>query len=964
MLEHAGRHPDESFLSPCVFPPGAVIITKGQLVPAVYILVEGGLEVIDAADGLADAPVITTLGPPTVVGEIGRTAGGATMSLRVAPGPAAELLAMPLAAFEGIATEDPDGWGAYRALATERLTRDLRRVGTVTPPLVRALLTLSGESREEGQQGALLEKMTTDLLRQRADVFSWRQVAAGHAFIHQGEAVDAVAVLVQGTAEVFLQGKRVAEIEPGALLGEISALSGKTATATVSAGAEGAELLTISRDDFQRQVLGDAELRAQAREMALRRLNREAAGERLDPGCEEQLRLVRDQNTDALVRRQGITTISGDGVFKAINPEARAVYDGDQHLHPVDQKYRLLEAAEALLKAGWATGQILEAARGVAADSERQLDEAARLAAFTALAAKENAALEARAAAHRPGSVEPWRFERLVQRLLHLGWLTERLRQDPLITPDQVEGRDLEGRLKDLAAAGPDEAIDREYQALLELGVQEASEALYRELSTVMVSKVPVELEDFDQERAGADGLHTPPASVAKNHGYLDALRARLARGEASAIGGAHYPCQRFSGAVLDAVAEGTIQVLVCDGSPEAAEQEVRRRFGLDPESGRYWRAIKTEIQGLDGSGPRTLMTFLQGSGRVVQVLIIAGLGAARQLHNAGAIALYEDAAGRRVPPTHLHLYCEGLDYVALLRRDITGALRWLGERFAGREILGQPGEDPDALPVQPLVLQNPPELAAALGPDRVVLEKVDGALVPLWVGFLRLPEGTARLVVPKVGGKGLYGDTAGHFVTAVHTAGLGRVSPHLIFNGTAGGFACTAGTDPFAGLWGLGDISPGGIITPVETIEQVGDEAGPRKIRTLLNRGPATPEQAWQEVAAASGLAPAPEIHFVTHHSAVPAPAVETYEYIDELLEQGKGSVDVEGGAIWRAVEELRDPGLTFTPVYTHSDDPRSSKENPADSLAAMGPWFEGVELDRRKYQVVEAMLRRAMAL
>jgi hypothetical protein len=105
--------------------------------------------------------------------------------------------------------------------------------------------------------------------------------------------------------------------------------------------------------------------------------------------------------------------------------------------------------------------------------------------------------------------------------------------------------------------------------------------------------------------------------------------------------------------------------------------------------------------------------------------------------------------------------------------------------------------------------------------------------------------------------------------------------------------------------------------------------------------------------------------VHFTSHHAAVAAPALETYTFIEEqLVNAGKASVDVEGGAIWRAVEELGRPDATFTPVYTHSDDPRSSRQSPADSLASMGPWFEGVEIDRARYALLRALVRRSADL
>ena len=92
----------------------------------------------------------------------------------------------------------------------------------------------------------------------------------------------------------------------------------------------------------------------------------------------------------------------------------------------------------------------------------------------------------------------------------------------------------------------------------------------------------------------------------------------------------------------------------------------------------------------------------------------------------------------------------------------------------------------------------------------------------------------------------------------------------------------------------------------------------------------------------------------------AVPAPALETYELIDELVARGHASVDVEGGAVLQAVHALRAgrPEITFTPVYTHSDDPRASRHDPFDSLAMMGPLFEGSTFDPDLYDLVYTLL------
>ena len=43
--------------------------------------------------------------------------------------------------------------------------------------------------------------------------------------------------------------------------------------------------------------------------------------------------------------------------------------------------------------------------------------------------------------------------------------------------------------------------------------------------------------------------------------------------------------------------------------------------------------------------------------------------------------------------------------------------------------------------------------------------------------------------------------------------------------------------------------------------------------------------------------------LNFTDKHAAVMAPALETYQFIDDVVEQGHASIDVEGGATLQAV-------------------------------------------------------------
>ncbi|WP_424973814.1 cyclic nucleotide-binding domain-containing protein [Dinoroseobacter sp. S124A] len=69
--------------------------------------------------------------------------------------------------------------------------------------------------------------------RRVLNLAKWRDMAAGTTLSHQAEPVSHLTYLVDGTADVFLDGKPIAELGPGALIGEISCLRDSPASATV-----------------------------------------------------------------------------------------------------------------------------------------------------------------------------------------------------------------------------------------------------------------------------------------------------------------------------------------------------------------------------------------------------------------------------------------------------------------------------------------------------------------------------------------------------------------------------------------------------------------------------------------------------------------------------------------------------------------------------------------------------------
>jgi hypothetical protein len=341
---------------------------------------------------------------------------------------------------------------------------------------------------------------------------------------------------------------------------------------------------------------------------------------------------------------------------------------------------------------------------------------------------------------------------------------------------------------------------------------------------------------------------------------------------------------------------------------------------------------MTTEVQGLDGSGGRTLITFRNGD----QVLLLTGYGMARQRHNADSILLFE-RSGKRLPEEHLLLASEGLSYVERIREDIKNTLR---AEAARSSILGRQLDD-TLIPTQLLMLQNPKEFEIALGgPGKQATEMhyASGTLFDFYVGYSRDSYGAiTRYIIPKVGGKGLYGDTAGNFVEACLTAGIAQLGRDVIFNGTAGGFGETEHAAAFEGLRGLGAVKPGeSLICPVEYI-------APRdaKASRLFKRMTST-------------------VSFTSKHVAVGAPGDGSYDLIRKFVAQGFASIDVEGGGIMKAVRKLRNAGqeITFTPLYTFSDNPLGSEHDRYDSLAIMGPFFEGARFNVELWDVLKDLL------
>jgi CRP-like cAMP-binding protein len=91
--------------------------------------------------------------------------------------------------------------------------------------------------RFSAEEQAMLDRLFTELPRSRArhliDQGLWLSGKAGDVLTREGEPVDHLYYLAEGEARVISMGSQVGLCRPGDLIGELTVLSGETASATV-----------------------------------------------------------------------------------------------------------------------------------------------------------------------------------------------------------------------------------------------------------------------------------------------------------------------------------------------------------------------------------------------------------------------------------------------------------------------------------------------------------------------------------------------------------------------------------------------------------------------------------------------------------------------------------------------------------------------------------------------------------
>lgn len=663
--------------------------------------------------------------------------------------------------------------------------------------------------------------------------------------------------------------------------------------------------------------------------LSLRALTRQRRAPKkapLDPQSKSFLRRGRDANIDSLMGISALGLVNANGgIFARLNPTKAPITSGRRVVKDVEQRYQLIEVVQDLLRVGFEQRELDRMIRD-AVRVGRDLGATPEDEAFFAVQhflshARVRVMHRARAYRNlpRPADVDDDLARELAGRLSRVRWIEAGLEEaHPTATEPPQYKDDLTALFALPTAETAQEALDLRFESVMNRALD------YDLLPATLTHLKAVR---FDKHLPDAGGLEREARPLPRKHpvrAALTELQARLDEGERSAVGGSDYATQTFPEGILEAAASKQLSIVAFDGSTADGIDYVRNRYGIDRQ-GRRQGCRVMGLEAIYGSHPRSIVTLDDGR----QFLLVTGIGKSRQLNNAAMLLLFQGREGS-IRAEDIDLASDGRDMVEVLRADLSRVLR------AEDEAEDRP------TPTRLMILQNPLHLEHALGGRLRWSEHHHDTLLPMRIAYVTKKDGSVeRLIAPKVGGGGVYGDNAGAFVKAFFTAGSGEKVQDVIFNGAAGGFANTAQ---------LPDVEPGGLIAPQREVTEYGGDV--MQLPTMLS-----PDEPWppavQKAIEEAG------VHLTDRHVAVAAPSIETYPLIHELADDGNASIDVEAASITRAVLELRREGqpVTFTPVYTHSDDPRRSEEDRFDSLAMRGPLFEGSRFDPALYSVITTL-------
>jgi hypothetical protein len=709
--------------------------------------------------------------------------------------------------------------------------------------------------------------------------------------------------------------------------------------------------------------------------LSLSRIHEVFPRDRMPEVSRQQIRFARDQSLLAQTTRQGIDFVNRrGGLFEQLNPETISIHHHDtiggrdRKIGPTEQIWQLVEAVSPVLN--HLDESVIENYAEVARQMANRLrngNDSDRVEVAMKWFRIEINGEKNRLFDHKmpqlstllqeEGFVQSSdEYSTVASRILQARALRYAVRkaqeeESGIATVEPLK-RDLLNGQWDAALCdcynGARDGRGAGMKALLEQ-IDETIETIFQDGRELELSRVvEVAVEKFQLSLDIEPDLSEALPADHSMHKELSDLQERLSNGDISAVGGSAYPRQRFPRVTLNQLAYDQIPVSVFDGNYDKGLADLRTAYGRHPvDPSLLQMATAVKLEGIYGQFDKSWMFFRDGA----SALLISHTGEGRQLSNASALKLFETRNGTTIPLENIRLARDVVPIGERVKIAVDQMLEAENEKTRGEMILGETILRPESIPTQVHLLQHPEMFHNILGSEGnfELTSITDPTLQRVYMGYWRKPDGEiTRLILPTVGSRGLYGDTAGSFVEAVMDSDkLDRVLRHCFFHATAGGFSGTENLEAFQqlGLRGLpDDMHSGALIMPHGSIS---DSQGEYNFKNLLQYAAESgDETVAAEARRISEKLAALRLYHTDKHYCVGAPALETAGLIEEIIASGHASIDVESGPVIRALHNIQlksGKPVTFTPIYLYSDDPRHGIEDVTKSLAFGAPLSEG---------------------
>lgn len=225
--------------------PDTWLLRQGEIGSSFFVLSRGTVEVTSEREG--ESFKLAQLSEGSIFGEM-VLLGGAPRTASVRAISDCDLLEFDREALDAATPTLQHLGPALRSFARDRLLTNV----TLTSPLFRFFDT----------------RQRVDLVRRFIGV----DVVPEQSIIHEGDEGTGLYVVLRGSARVTRNGRVIATLGPSELFGEMALIQRVPTAASVAAGEQGASLLFLHRDYFERLVDAVPELRGYLEQLSASRL--------------------------------------------------------------------------------------------------------------------------------------------------------------------------------------------------------------------------------------------------------------------------------------------------------------------------------------------------------------------------------------------------------------------------------------------------------------------------------------------------------------------------------------------------------------------------------------------------------------------------------------------------------------------------------------------------------------------